>query len=59
MIFWILNYTTWELLDPQLDYRGTSGPSVTPHGNFKFWTLNYTTWELLKPQLDYRGTSGP
>jgi hypothetical protein len=30
MIFWTLNYTTWELLDPQLDYIGTSGPSIIP-----------------------------
>jgi hypothetical protein len=24
MIFWILNYTTWELLDPQLHHMETS-----------------------------------
>jgi hypothetical protein len=40
-----LNYMTWELLDPQLHHMGTSGPSITPHGNF--WTINYTTSELL------------
>jgi hypothetical protein len=51
MIFWTLNYTTWELLDPQLDYIGTSGPSIIPHGNF--WILNYTTWELLNTKLHH------
>jgi hypothetical protein len=35
--FWILNYTTWELLKPQLHHLGTSGPSITPHANF--WTF--------------------
>jgi hypothetical protein len=38
-----------EHMDPQLDHTGTSGPSITSHGNF--WILNYTTWELVKPQL--------
>jgi hypothetical protein len=47
MNFWTLNYTTWELLDPQLHHMGTSGPSIGLHRNF--WTLNYTTWELLDP----------
>ena len=59
MNFWILNYTTWELLDPQLHHMGTSnsGPRITPHGNF--WTLNYITWKLLDPQLHYMGTYEP
>jgi hypothetical protein len=49
MIFWILNYTTWELLDPQLHHMETSEHSITPH--MIFWILNYTTWELLNPQF--------
>jgi hypothetical protein len=32
--FWTLNYTTCELLDPQLHHIGTSGPLITPHVNF-------------------------
>jgi hypothetical protein len=47
--FWTLNYTTWELLDPQLHHIGTSGSSITPHENF--WTLNYTRHDLLDMYL--------
>ena len=55
MNFLTLNYTTWEVLDPQLHDIISSGPSITPHGNF--WTLNWTTEELLDPQLHHMGTS--
>jgi hypothetical protein len=49
MNFWTINYTTRELLDPQLDHMGTCEPSIPSYGNF--WTLNYTIWELLNNQL--------
>jgi hypothetical protein len=26
--FWTLNYTIWELLDPQLHHIGTSKPTI-------------------------------
>jgi hypothetical protein len=42
---------------PEVPIMGTSGPSITPHGNF--WTINYTTYELLDPQLHHLRTSEP
>jgi hypothetical protein len=45
MMFWTLNYTTWELLDPQLHHIGTSGSSITPHENF--WTLNFKSSHVV------------